>query len=55
MNKENFECAFYDTRMKNVKINLLNAECIDITVLDETIYEDIRSKINELLNGIEIF
>ncbi len=52
VNQENFECAFYDTQMNNIKINLSNNEYIDITVADEAIYEYIRSKINQLLNGI---
>ena len=52
VNKENFECAFYDTQMNNIKINLSDNEYIDITVADESIYEYIRSKINQLLNGI---
>jgi hypothetical protein len=38
--------------MNNIKINLSNNEYIDITVADEAIYEYIRSKINQLLNGI---
>ena len=52
VNQETFECAFYDTQMNNIKINLSNNEYIDITVADEAIYEYIRSKINQLLNGI---